>query len=113
MLVEPGFANLKCFFGHEKLNISDKNTWRFDMEEKITCELFVHADSVHLQQLYTGFSILHRKGIIRLIQRICRENIMDKTKDHHLWDAKLSHLKVIIDGESALYYDTHDSFEVD
>jgi hypothetical protein len=40
----------------------------FDMTTPLTCEIFAHSDSIHLQQLYTGFSALHKRGIIQLIQ---------------------------------------------
>jgi hypothetical protein len=83
------------------------------MKEKITCELFSHADSIHLQQLYTGFGILHRRGILQLIQRINKEDIIDKTKPPHLRGAKARHLKVVVNGRLILYYDADDSFEID
>jgi hypothetical protein len=70
------------------------------MREKITCELFSRPYSLHLEQLYTGFGILYRKGIIQLIQRICKG------------DVETSHLKVVMNGESVLYYDTEDSPEI-
>jgi hypothetical protein len=78
------------------------------MKEKISCEIFSRAYSVHLQQLYTGFGILHRKGIVQLIQKICKEDI-DKTKP----PPNASHLKVVMNGELILYYDTHDSSQID
>ena len=79
----------------------------------ITCELFAHSDSPHLQQLYTGFSVLHKRGLIKLTQTTRQRNIIDKDAPPHLRDARRSHLKVLLDRHYVLYYDTHDSFEID
>ena len=83
------------------------------MKTPITCEIFAHLDSPHLQQLYTGFSVLHKRGIIQLIQTTRKQDIIDEDAPPHLRDAKRSHLKVLLDGHYVLYYDTHDSFEID
>jgi hypothetical protein len=83
------------------------------MTTPIPCEIFAHSDSTHLQQLYTGFSALHKKGIIQLIQTTLKRDTIDKAAPPHLRDAKRSHLKVLLDRHYVLYYDTHDSFEID
>ena len=83
------------------------------MTTPITCEIFAHSDSIHLQQLYTGFSVLHKRGIIQLTQTTRKQDTIDKDAPPHLWDAKRSHLKVLLDRHYVLYYDTHDSFEID
>jgi hypothetical protein len=83
------------------------------MTTPITCEIFAHSDSIHLQQLYTGFSVLHKRGIIQLIQTTRKQDTIDEDAPPHLRDAKRSHLKVLLDRHHVLYYDTHDSFEID
>ena len=83
------------------------------MTTPITCEIFAHLDSPHLQQLYTGFTVLHKRGIIQLIQTTRRQDTIDKDAPPHLRDAKRSHLKVLLDRHYLLYYDAHDSFEID
>jgi hypothetical protein len=83
------------------------------MTTPITCEIFAHSDSIHLQQLYTGYSALHKSGIIQLIQTTRKQDTIDKDAPPHLWDAKRSHLTVLLDRHYVLYYDTHDSFEID
>jgi len=83
------------------------------MTTPITCEIFAHSDSIHLQQLYTGFSALHKKGIIQLNQTTVKRDTIDEDAPPHLRDAKRSHLKVLLDRQYILYYDTHDSFEID
>lgn len=80
---------------------------------KISCELLSKSNMPHLQQIYTGFSILHDAGIIRLNQKVVRENLFDETKPPHLRDARENHLKVVINREITVYYDTHDGFEID
>jgi hypothetical protein len=79
----------------------------------IRCKLICQTDSIHLQQLYTGFAILHRTGVVRVNQTVRRENIYDKNKPIFLRDARMTHLKVVLDNRRVLYYDEHDSFEID
>jgi hypothetical protein len=83
------------------------------MSGKIVCELLSHSNSSHLQQIYTGFVLLHKSGAIELIQRICKTDFIDKKKPPHLQDGRVSHLKVLVNKEKVVYYDTHDSFEID
>jgi hypothetical protein len=82
---------------------------------KIKCKLIVHsASSLHLQQLYTGFLLLHQNGIIEMDQVLTKgKMVVDHTKPQHLRDARKTHLRVIVDGTLKLHYDTHDSGEID
>lgn len=89
--------------------------WNMDSENKskITCELLSASNAEHLQPIYTGFHILHEKGVVRLTQRIRKKHTIDDTKAPHLRDVKRSHLRVVLNGDRVMLFDTHDSFEID
>ena len=78
----------------------------------ITCELESHSNLTHLQQIYTGFLMLHRAGSVRLRQRIVRED-RATPGPQHLRDASACQLRVVVNGSIVLNYDTHDSWEID
>jgi hypothetical protein len=80
---------------------------------EITCELLSSSNTGHLQQVYTGFHLLHGGHVIKLSQRICKKELIDTTKPPHLRDAKRYHLKVLVNRDRVIYYDCHDSFEID
>jgi len=73
----------------------------------LECELIVSSNAPHLQQLYTGFSMLHKKGIIKLKQTI-KPNTEDDRSNLYNDD----YLIVIINNKT-LFYDIHDSNEID
>src|SRR5947199_349563 len=79
----------------------------------ISCKTICHSNSPHLSQIFTGFSLLDRAGEISLSQECRRLNYFDATKPQHLRDAGRAHLPVIVNGEVKLFYDTHDSYEID
>src|SRR5687768_1355458 len=89
--------------------------WKMDFQNRseITCELLSSSNAEHLQQIYTGFYMLHENGVVQLTQRICKEHTIDETKAPHLWDVKRSHLRVVLNGDRVMLFDTHDSFEID
>lgn len=68
----------------------------------------------HLQQLYAGFSILHSAGRINYRQTITKppappaENV-----PMHLRDALMAHCSVLANGSIRIYYDLHDSWEIE
>lgn len=80
---------------------------------KITCELYCFSDVEHLQQIYVGYNMLHYKGAIRAHQNIIQKNLFDEEKPTHLRNSKNTHLKVILNKKTVLYYDLHDSYEID
>ena len=51
----------------------------------LKCELIVESDVEHLQQIYAGFSILHRKGFLELKQTISEEFLLKNSKSNN-WD---------------------------
>lgn len=76
-------------------------------------EIFAQSNSGHLQQLYTGFSALHAAGEIKLVQRLKKRPSLRVSVAPHLRDARLAHCAAIINGKYRVYYDMHDSWEVD
>lgn len=77
------------------------------------CNMVCDSNSPHLSQIYTGFAMLHSAGEILLSQECRKQNYFDRTKSQHLRDARHAHLLVIINGNTRLYYDCHDSYEID
>ena len=77
------------------------------------CHLISDSDSIHLSQIYTGFALLHSAGEIRLSQEFRNQNHFDPTKPQHLRSAREAHLLVVVNGNTRLYYDCHDSHEID
>lgn len=80
---------------------------------KLHCKLIIFSNEEHIQQVYTGFSILEKNGFITLEQVIQNINTFDNNKAPHLRNAKLTHCKAIINKQITLFYDMHDSWEVD
>lgn len=80
---------------------------------KIKCRLISSSNAPHLQQLYAGFLILHRNGIIDLEQQISKQEHLTRPAEYHLRDAWRVHLSVVVDDKLKLHYDTHDSWEID
>lgn len=76
------------------------------------CRLAYHSVSPHLQQLYTGFLMLHRGGFIRLSQTVRRTPVHYGSDAPHLKDADHAHLDAVLDGNIRLHFDTHDSREI-
>ena len=79
----------------------------------LLCKIVCDSNSPHLSQIYTGFSLLHQAGDIVLSQECRKQNLFDASKPQHLRDAKHAHLLVIVNDEIKLYYDCHDSHEID
>ena len=79
----------------------------------LRCKIVCDSNSPHLSQIYAGFSLLHKAGEIVLSQECRKRNLFDATKPQHLRDAKHAHLLVILNDEIKLYYDFHDSYEID
>lgn len=79
----------------------------------ISCHMLCESNSPHLSQIYTGFALLHRAGEIELSQESRRLDHFDATRPQHLRDARRTHLLVVINRGIRLYYDCHDSYEID
>lgn len=66
----------------------------------ISCKLICSSNSGHIQQIYTGFFMLYKRGLIDLSQQI--------KKDHN----NLNHLQVIVNKKVKVYYDMHDGCRI-
>ena len=75
---------------------------------KLSCELIANSDVEHLQQIYTGFSILHRRGFLELKQIIPTEFLQNKNDANRWVNYKFFNTKVIINEKVRICYDTHD-----
>ena len=71
---------------------------------KITCKLITSSNSIFLQQIYTGFFILYKKGLIDLEQVIIKKN--DKYFQRR--PQRNMHIRVILNNKIKLFYDTSD-----
>jgi hypothetical protein len=78
----------------------------------ISCRLLYRSASPHIQQLYTGFCLLHRSGFVRLSQEMRRAPINYRNDAPHLKDAGHAHLDALLAGKLRLHFDTHDSQEL-
>lgn len=78
----------------------------------IACELEAHSLQTHLEQIYTGFLLLHRSGRVRVRQRVVRKRVAG-ARPQHLHDAFGYQLRAVVNGRIAINYDTHDSWEID
>ena len=75
---------------------------------QINCELIANSDVEHLQQIYAGFSILHRKGFLNLKQIIPNEFTQNKADANRWVNYKFFNTNVILNGKIKICYDTHD-----
>jgi hypothetical protein len=78
----------------------------------ISCRLLYQSGSAHLQQLYTGFQLLHRLGFIQLSQEARKTPCRYESDAPHLRDAGHAHLDALVDGKLRLHFDTHDAREI-
>jgi hypothetical protein len=75
---------------------------------KLVCELIAVSDVEHLQQIYTGFNLLRKQGFLTLKQTIPGEFLQNKNAPNRWTDYKFFNTKVIVDGKTIVFYDTHD-----
>ena len=78
----------------------------------IRCRLLYQSSGPHVQQLYTGFLMLHRSGVIRLSQERRRTKTEYASAAQHLRDGSHAHLDAIIDGKIKIHFDTHDGEDI-
>ncbi len=83
------------------------------MKTPPTCRLFSNSDTIHLQQIYTGYRILNDKGVVRVMQTVGEKYPVGSEKPPHLRGARDVHLKVVMNDKTVLYYDTHDDYVID
>ena len=77
---------------------------------RIKCTLFCYSRGAHVQQLYTGFEMLAKNGLICLSQKIKPYSASNTPRTH-------AHLIVeLLSGRNKkliLYFDNHDAHEID
>lgn len=79
----------------------------------ITCRLICHSPGTHIQQVYTGLSILHRSGTIELSQELTVGPARSIGVAQHLRDAAATHAIVVLNGATTVHYDMHDAQDID
>lgn len=77
---------------------------------KIKCKLISYSNNDFLQQVYTGFFLLYKSGLIDLEQMVIKEKEENSNNDHYRIN---QHICVIVNDGIKLYYDMKDSWEVD
>jgi len=75
---------------------------------KIDCEIVAVSDAPHLQQIYTGFNLLHRQGFLKLKQTLPCEFLENKNAPDRWENYRFVNAKVVVNGEITVCYDTHD-----
>jgi hypothetical protein len=78
----------------------------------ISCRLFYQSASPHIQQLYTGFRLLHRSGFVHLSQTRRSAPVRYSSEAPHLRDAGHAHLDALIGERLRIHFDTHDAEEL-
>jgi len=79
--------------------------------ERIACKLICHSSGTHIQQVYTGLSMLHRNGVIDLIQEPVAGQARRVRAEQHLRDAGGTHARVVLNNAVTVHYDMHDAQE--
>jgi hypothetical protein len=74
----------------------------------LECELIAYSDSEHVQQIYTGFNLLHRQGVVSVKQTIPPDCLLNKTAADRWVDYQFSNVRAVIDGRTTVCYDVHD-----
>lgn len=78
----------------------------------ISCRLVCHSPKQHIQQVYTGLSMLHRRGLIDLTQEIVSHDTVNPGTAQHLRDAAATHARVIVNDAVTVHYDMHDAQDI-
>lgn len=81
--------------------------------KRIACRLLCHSDGAHIQQVYTGLSMLHRAGVIELTQEIVPPPPPRQTAAQHVRDAWRTHATVVVRDGPVVRFDMHDACDID
>ena len=81
--------------------------------KRIRCRLISHSPGTHIQQVYTGLSMLHRSGLIELTQQVTLDQVQSADVAQHLRDAPATHARVVLNDAVAVHYDMHDAQDID
>lgn len=74
----------------------------------LKCELVANSDAEHLQQIYTGFSLLHRQEVIKLKQTIPAKFRQNRLQTDRWDNYEFLNTEVIVNNRIRICYDTHD-----
>ena len=80
---------------------------------RIACKLICHSPGTHIQQVYTGLSMLHRSGVIDLTQELVAGQARRAGAEQHLRDAAGTHARVVLNNAVTVHYDMHDAQDID
>jgi hypothetical protein len=80
---------------------------------RLACRLICHSPDAHIQQVYTGLSMLHRSGMVDLTQEVTVDQGSRADLPQHLRDARRAHAKVVLNGAIIIHYDMHDAQDID
>jgi hypothetical protein len=81
--------------------------------KRISCRLISHSSGSHIQQVYTGLSMLHRSGLIELTQQMTVDQVRSAEAPQHLRDAAATHARVVLNDAVTVQYDMHDAQDID
>jgi hypothetical protein len=79
----------------------------------LNCQLIVSENSNHLQQIYFGFQLLQKKGLIDLKQTIDRDVAYFEKNKVLPFGAQSGGLKLILNTSIHIYYDMSDAQTID
>ena len=75
---------------------------------RLDCELVAYSDGEHVQQIYTGFHLLHRQGVLNVRQTIPPDCLLNKTDPARWVDYRFSNVRAVVNGRTTICYDMHD-----
>ena len=76
---------------------------------QVECRLVCHALSDHLLQVFTGFAMLARRGLVRLSHE---RGAVAASSEQHLRNSAGAQLRVLVNGAIRVHYDMHDALDI-
>ncbi len=76
------------------------------------CDITVFGSKGHTQQILTGYFLLQKQGFITLKSHIHNLKNHERDPDNPFKDAQEYHIQVLVNQSLTLYYDMHDSYEI-
>lgn len=78
-----------------------------------SCTLSIDSNCMHLQQVYTGFSMLKKQNKINLNYRLNKTGSAHPNVSKNLLDKRRYHVSAVLNDKTKVYYDVHDGQEFD
>ena len=82
------------------------------MIECVVSTPYIPSNQEHLAQLFTGFQELHRRKIVHVAQKLATERGRPVDNSNPWYRERNSLLYAVLNGETVVCYDTHDSGHV-